>query len=335
MFGILNVNKPAGWTSRDVVNRIAKLLIQRTAEEETFGRAEGRRHKPVNVRRGQNKPAKAGHAGTLDPLATGVLLVCIGPATRLVPLLHEHSKTYEATFLLGRSSPTDDVEGELAEVPVPGALSPETLERLLPEFTGRIEQVPPAYSAVKIKGERAYRAARQGKTVEVPSRMVTVHRIELTGFDGDASPPSFSLSITCGTGTYIRSIGRDLARRLGTEAVMSRLVRTSIGPFTLDASTELDQLKHPDDIADALQSPLRALADLPRFQADDEQIRRLRHGQTLAIPSTIRETLRSGRPVAVVDAEGNLIALAEEKRDRLAPSMVLDAGLDAGGVAPR
>lgn len=326
MFGILNVNKPAGWTSRDVVNRIDRLVKRRTVQDETCGPAGKTRHTPGHVHRGQQKPVKAGHAGTLDPLATGVLLICIGPATRLVPLLHEHPKTYEATFLLGRTSPTDDVEGELTEVPVPAALSPDAFEPLLPEFTGRIEQVPPAYSAVKIKGERAYRAARKGKVVEVPARTVSVHRIELTGFDADVSPPSFSLSIACGTGTYIRSIGRDLARRLDTEAVMSQLVRTSIGPFTLDESTELDTLKGPDDVAAALQSPLRALGGLPRFQADEEQIRRLRHGQTLAVPASIRETLRSGRPLAVIDAEENLIALAEEKQDRLAPSMVFPPG---------
>lgn len=303
MFGILHVNKPAGWTSRDVVNRISRLV----------------------------RPAKVGHAGTLDPLATGVLVVCIGPATRLVPFIHEDSKIYEGTFLLGQSSPTDDVEGELTPTPLPGHLTQSDLERLLLEFTGAIEQVPPAYSAVKIRGERAYHAARRGETVEIAPRTVVVHQIELIDCrlsSGDAeatnhpsSGPSFSLRIECGTGTYIRSLGRDLARRLGTEAVMSRLTRTSVGPFLLKDAIDVERVTL-EQITAALRPPLMAVSHLPKFQVNADQARALGWGQAIDISSDSRAPLSPEQSWAIVNEQGHLLAIGQEKQGRLAPRMV-------------
>lgn len=286
MFGLLNLNKPAGWTSRDVVNRVQRLLP---------------------------KGVKSGHAGTLDPLATGVLLVCIGPATRLVPLIHEHSKTYEGTFVLGRESDTDDIQGQLREVPVSGIITADDIRRLLPEFTGVISQVPPAYSAIKINGQRAHRIARRGGDVELAPRSITVSGMELTRFEF----PEFSLRIDCGTGTYIRSLGRDLARRLGTAAVMARLIRTRVGPCRLPDASDVESLD-PQSLARSLLSPLVVLGHLPRICLPVDPAGRLCCGQALDWPEEIDRHAR----VAVVNEAGTLLAIAGEKQGRLAPQIV-------------
>lgn len=286
MFGLLNLNKPAGLTSRDVVNRVQRLLP---------------------------KGVKSGHAGTLDPLATGVLLVCIGPATRLVPLIHEHSKSYEGSFILGRESDTDDIQGQLREIPVSDIITADDIRRLLPEFTGVISQVPPAYSAIKINGQRAHRIARRGGEVELAPRSVTVTRLELIRFEF----PEFSLRIDCGTGTYIRSLGRDLARRLGTSAVMTRLVRTRVGPCRLPDACDVETLD-PQSLARSLLSPLVVLGHLPRICLPPEPAGRLCYGQALDWPEEIDRHAR----VAVVNEAGTLLAIAGEKQGRLAPQMV-------------
>src|SRR5436190_8799230 len=199
MFGLLNVDKPSGLTSRDVVNRVQRLV----------------------------KPHKVGHAGTLDPLASGVLVVCVGPATRLIEYVQRMPKRYLATFLLGRRSETEDIEGavtELTDTPVPTV---EQAHGALPNFVGRIQQLPPAFSALKVDGQRAYALARKGETPDLQPRPIEVYSVELVEY----SYPQLVLDIRCGSGTYVRSLGRDIARALGTEAVMSALVRTEIGPF--------------------------------------------------------------------------------------------------------
>ena len=199
MFGIFNINKPAGWTSRDVVNRVQRLV----------------------------RPAKAGHAGTLDPLATGVLVVCVGPATKLISYVQQQLKEYEATFILGQSSPSDDVETEICELEQPPIPTREAIEAKLPDFVGTIQQRPPLYSAIKVEGQRAYKLARGGSDMELPARPVEIYELSVTAYEY----PELCLKIRCGSGTYVRSIGRDLADSLGTAAVMSALTRTAIGKF--------------------------------------------------------------------------------------------------------
>src|SRR3990172_9082730 len=153
--GILNVNKPAGMTSRRAVDRVVERAW----------------------------PQKVGHAGTLDPLATGVLVVCIGPATRLIPIIQELPKAYHATFLLGRRSDTDDIDGHVVETPDAAPVVREQLAELLPRFTGAIEQVPPQFSAVHVDGEGAYKLARRGREVEISPRTVEIHRLSLVRFE--------------------------------------------------------------------------------------------------------------------------------------------------------
>ena len=289
MFGILNLDKPVDWTSRDVVNHVSRLV----------------------------RGAKCGHAGTLDPLATGVLLVCVGPATRLVPYIHQHSKAYRATFALGKESPTDDVEGEITDVPIPDDLTRERLQERLGEFVGVIDQVPPVFSAVKIQGKRAYKMARSGARLELAPRPVQIQKLELTNF----SIEELTLSIECGTGTYVRAIGRDLARRLGTSAVMTGLCRTRIGPFDVVDSvspTELDR----DQIEEVLLSPQTAIPQLHSISVSDEDAARFRNGLRLHVVQADLERLDEQHPAAVVNPAGTLLGIGIEKQGALAPLMV-------------
>ena len=276
MFGLLNINKPSGVTSRDIVNRVQQLI----------------------------RPVKVGHAGTLDPLATGVLVICLGPATRLVEYVQRMKKSYRATFLLGRESETEDIEGDvtlLAAAPIP---SPHEIQATLTEFVGRIEQRPPAFSALKVKGQRAYALARNGQTVDLELRPVEVHDLSLVAYDY----PALTLDICCGSGTYIRALGRDFAQRLGTGAVMSALERTSIGPFSLETAIDIDALDSTS-LAAAVLSPALALSELERVRLDNDELAALAYGQQIVD----RFEIRQATEVAGVDEQGELVAVLEKR----------------------
>lgn len=275
MFGFLNIHKPRGITSRDVVNHIDRIV----------------------------RPEKAGHAGTLDPLATGVLVVAVGPATRLIEYVQAQPKRYRATFLLGRASESEDIETPVHELPLPLVPTRAELEATLPKFLGDIQQVPPAYSALKVKGKRAYDLARRGKSVELAPRTITIHRIEIIEYEY----PELQLDIRCGSGTYVRSLGRDIARALGTEAVMSALVRSEIGEFYLQDSCQFEELNHETILHDC-HSPLKALIGLPKIKLDDDQLRRVLNGMTIAC----HDLTMQGEIVAI-DSRGNLAALLQPR----------------------
>lgn len=275
-FGILNVNKPAGLTSRDVVNRVYRLV----------------------------RPDKAGHAGTLDPLATGVLLVVVGQATRLIDCLHRFPKRYMATFQLGCQSPTEDTEGPVTPLVDSPRPSREQLDRAAGVLVGPILQSPPAYSAVKIAGRRAYALARRGKAVALPPRPITIHELHVVQYDY----PLLVLDIACSTGAYIRSLGRDLARSLGTEAVMTDLVRTAIGSFSLDAGWSLDRLS-AETVDAALLPAARAVEALPTVTVGPAEIVRLRHGLYIEMGDRAPPACASAAEYAALDSGGRLIAL--------------------------
>ncbi|MFQ5879497.1 MAG: tRNA pseudouridine(55) synthase TruB [Dehalococcoidia bacterium] len=212
LFGILNVHKPRGWTSFDVVALVRRLS---------------------GVRR-------VGHAGTLDPAATGVLPVCLGQATRLAEYLMAATKTYRAQVQLGVATDTYDAEGADTFDGDPSGLTPTDVEGALASFRGRIRQAPPPFSAVKHRGEPLYRYARSGAPVaEVKEREVFVHRIQVLEF----SSPFLTVEVECGSGTYIRSLAHDLGRKLGCGAHLRSLVRTRVGPFTLAEACTVDQLR--------------------------------------------------------------------------------------------
>lgn len=209
---ILNIRKPIGWTSNDVVRKIQK----------------------------QVQGVKIGHAGTLDPFADGVLLVCLGKATKNVSLLMELNKVYLASIRFGIETDTLDVSGNILSVKKPhGNLD---VQKVIPKFIGKIEQFPPSFSALKVKGQRAYDLARSGRKVEIPSRLVTVHDIKVVAAEKDR----VDFKIECSKGTYIRALARDIAHELGTIGYVQKLSRISVGEYKIEDSlflSELDTIK--------------------------------------------------------------------------------------------
>ncbi|MGC1272704.1 MAG: tRNA pseudouridine(55) synthase TruB [Planctomycetaceae bacterium] len=276
-FGLLNIDKPAGASSRDVVDVVQRLV----------------------------RPAKAGHAGTLDPLATGVLVVCVGPATRLITFIQEGRKTYRATFRFGVASESDDLESEVTPMPAAPKLTRSHVESILPEFVGTIEQVPPAYSAVHVEGRRAYELARTGKHVSLAAKPVEIHRLNLLRFDEETQ--ELDCDVECGSGTYIRSIGRDLAARLGTAAVMTALRRTAVGPFQIDDAISPRNLDSATIDASLLPAET-GLEHLVRVKLDDAQVAAVRQGRILPRPAGL--TLESEEAVALFSADGRIVAVA-------------------------
>lgn len=272
--GILNINKPAGWTSHDVVARVRRLANER----------------------------RVGHAGTLDPLAEGVLVVLLGRATRLADTVHTYPKTYHARLALGSATSTDDAEGEvIAEAPVPST----DLDSVLDQFRGEIRQVPPAYSAVKVAGQRAYAVARRGGTLALEPRAVTIFDLRVIG--------PLTLEVTCSTGTYIRSLARDIAQALGTVGHLAHLLRNRVGPFTLDAAAALETL----DVASALLPPDAALPDAPIHRLTEEGALRLANGQSVPAAGLHAD------PVRVYDPSDRLVCLGRADGDRLYPRLML------------
>lgn len=274
-FGFFNINKPSGITSRAVVNQVQKVLPRDT---------------------------KIGHAGTLDPLARGVLVVATGYATRVVEYVQRLPKQYVAKFLLGRTSPTEDVEGPIEILKNPPVPTLEQLQAAVRErFLGEIEQVPPVYSALKVDGRRAHELAREGEEVELAARTVEVFRCEILAY----KYPELQILLECSGGTYVRSLGRDLAESVGTGAVMSALTRTAIGQFHVGVSVEVDSLTR-DNWRKHLIPVVEGVADLPRLELSDDDLYVLAKGNA-------RIEAPKGRfksdEIAGVDKHGRLIAI--------------------------
>ncbi len=253
-YGIINLHKPVGPTSRDCVNRIARRLPE----------------------------DKVAHAGTLDPLASGVLVLLIGPAVRLMDDVHHHDKEYVARFRLGVESPSLDCETEGREVPIPSGIDGQRIQNVLKNFLGRIAQTPPAYSAIRVDGRRAHEVARSGLAVAIPPREVHVHGIELL----ELALPDFALRISCSTGTYIRTLGNDIARSLGTSAIMTDLLRTRVGPFAIEDSVTLKSLE-PGVPEHVLLPATHGIAHLPQWTVSDAIMRRFLDGQKLSVDDFI------------------------------------------------
>jgi tRNA pseudouridine55 synthase len=271
MFGLLNLDKPAGVTARDVVNRVQRLV----------------------------RPEKVGHAGTLDPLATGVLVVGIGQATRLVEYVQRLPKTYRGTFLLGRTSDTEDIEGQVRELPNPPVPTCNQMQSALPRFVGSIEQSPPAYSALRVAGQRAYDLARKGEAVELAPRAIEIFSLELLSYDY----PELTLLVRCGGGTYVRTLGRDIARSLGTDAVMSALRREAIGGFSVTTALPAEAITL-ESIQASLLPPILAVGDMPQIVVSGDEARRLGQGQPIA-----NRWHTSAEELAAVTLEDRFVAI--------------------------
>ena len=219
---------------------------------------------------------RAGHAGSLDPFATGLLPVCVGRATRLVRFVAAGAKRYRARIAFGQATDTDDVTGR----PVGArAVCPESsaIQKVLPEFLGEIDQIPPRYSAKQVGGRRAYRLARAGRPVRLPPSRVRVDELDLLGYDGKVA--EFACQV--GPGTYVRALARDLGERLGGAAHLAALRRTEVGPFDVSAAARLDEFPDREAITARLLDPLSALRGIPRLFVSEEESRLLGHGRLL------------------------------------------------------
>ncbi|MEZ6089587.1 MAG: tRNA pseudouridine(55) synthase TruB [Pirellulaceae bacterium] len=294
MFGILNVHKPIGITSREVVGRVYRHV----------------------------RPDKTGHAGTLDPIASGVLLIPIGAASRLVPYLHQLTKSYRATFLLGRRSPSDDSETTIEMLSDPPRPTRDQLADAVTAMVGQVMQRPPAYSAIKVAGRRAYDLARKGNEVALSARPVRIDRITIEHYEY----PELVVSVECGSGTYIRSIGRDLAQACQSEAIMTALVRTAIGPFSIENALAVDALSL-DSINAAILPAAVGVRHMPTFILNASEVQEIVHGRNIARrPVDFHGALVADdnaiEEFAALNTEGGLVAILVFKGNRLAPKRV-------------
>lgn len=227
---IVGLRKPAGMTSHDLVEAVRSIT--------------GERRTPASPKRGSGTRGRVGHGGTLDPFAEGVLVVGVGREStkKLNEILKNTEKEYEATLELGKTSTTGDPEGEIKSIASAedvAAITKENIEKALAKFVGNIKQKPPVYSAIKIHGTPAYKRARRGETPDLPQRTVEIKSIELLSFE----PPYLTIRTVVGSGTYIRSLAEDVGASLGVGAYLTKLVRTRVGEFTLEASITPDELK--------------------------------------------------------------------------------------------
>jgi tRNA pseudouridine55 synthase len=262
---------------------------------------------------------KAGHGGTLDPLATGVLPIALGEATKTVPFIMDGRKEYRFTLRFGEARSTDDGEGEVT-AQSDGRPTDEAIRAALGQFVGDVEQMPPAFSALKIGGQRAYDLARAGQTVELKLRTVTIDRLDLLARP-DADHADFLVG--CGKGTYIRSLGRDLAKVLGTVGHLSALRRTAVGPFREEAAISLSKLEalgHNSRLLGALVPVVTALDDIPALALTGTQADRLRHGQPVLLT---RDAPPSGTLVRA-ETGSKLVALVRSDGTALQPVRVFN-----------
>jgi tRNA pseudouridine55 synthase len=289
--GLVVVDKPGGWTSHDVVAKLRKAYGQR----------------------------RVGHAGTLDPDATGVLLVGLGRATRLLRYLQETGKSYRGRIVFGIATSTLDAAGEIVEQqPMP--VSREEVEAAVARFVGVIEQLPPMVSAVKIGGRRLHEIARAGEEVERVPRRVRVDRFVVEDFEPGPYPAA-TVFVECGSGTYVRSLAADVGVALGGCAHLAGLRRLSVGSFTLAEARTLDDIVADPDAA--VVPLVVAMRDLERVDVGDEQVRAARHG----IPFPVGALGERGPgPFALVAADDELVAVYEHQGAACKPSVVLATG---------
>jgi tRNA pseudouridine55 synthase len=289
--GLVLVDKPAGMTSHDVVARVRRLAGTR----------------------------KVGHAGTLDPMATGVLVVGVEKATRLLGHLTLADKEYQATIRLGQATSTDDAEGAVTATASAAHVTGDAVRTAVAALTGPIEQVPPGVSAIKVGGRRAYQLTRDGQAPELPARPVTVHDFTVTGMRHDGDFLDVDATVICSSGTYVRALARDLGQALGTGGHLTALRRTRSGSYRIEDAHTLDELA--DEFA---VTPLAAAAAaaFPRLDLTAEDAARVAHGARLPAATLSAAGATAGAPAAVFGPDGSLIALMREEGGRTRPLAV-------------
>ena len=287
MDGFLNVAKPAGWTSHDVVAKTRRLL----------------------------RTKRAGHAGTLDPDATGVLVVAVGQATRLLPHLNLEPKVYRAVCGFGLATTTEDASGEATEEADASGLTEDSLRAALPGFIGEIQQIPPMVSALHHNGQRLYDLARKGITVEREPRTVTIHGLELLSFT-PGEQATVELRITCGGGTYIRTLCKDLGISLGLPAHMAQLSREAVGNFSLESAVSLE------DVTETSLIPMQDALGWPTLTVDEATAAEIRLGRKIPLPETAPLPPGLGESKLVALYNGALLALLRPDGETLHPFTV-------------
>jgi tRNA pseudouridine55 synthase len=285
--GLVIVDKSGGMTSHDVVARVRRLAGTR----------------------------RVGHAGTLDPMATGVLVVGVEKATRLLGYLTLTEKEYAATIRLGQSTSTDDAEGEVTGTGSAAGVSAETLSKAVAGLTGEIQQVPPAVSAIKVDGQRAYRLTRAGAAPELKPRPVTVYEFAVTAMRRDGQLLDVDATVRCSSGTYIRALARDLGVALGTGGHLTRLRRTRVGGYGVEAARTLEQLADRFEVLPLAQA---ASVVFPRRNLSEDEARRLAHGGRLVAAGRTDPQA----PTAAYAPDGTLIALVTEESGQARPLVV-------------
>lgn len=291
--GILLVDKPTGITSHDVVSRTRKALNMR----------------------------KVGHAGTLDPMATGLLVLGVGPATRLLTFIVGLDKTYEATIRLGVSTDSDDADGEVIQTTDASALGLEEITAGISELTGDISQVPSKVSAIKVNGRRAYDRVRAGEEITLSPRPVTVSRFDVTSMRTGETVVEVGVVVDCSSGTYVRALARDLGERLGVGGHLTTLRRTRIGPFVVDGAPGADDLV---DVT-LIDAPTAAAKVLGRVDVDADEARDLRDGKRI-VGAADRLT---STQAAAVDPDGALIGIVEARGKDMKSAMNMPTGSNA------
>lgn len=285
--GFINIYKEQGYTSFDVVAKLRGILKQK----------------------------KIGHTGTLDPMAEGVLLVCLGSATKMCDLLTEKNKTYTCTMLLGKTSDTEDVTGKLTDVTDIYPDEQTVIETVM-SFVGDYMQIPPMYSAIKVNGKKLYELARAGQVIERQPRPVTIHSIQILSTD----LPRVTFDVSCSKGTYIRSLCRDIGEKLGCGAVMERLIRTEVKGFTIEESLTLDAVEEARDDGTLMQHVLttdKLMPDIPELHISAKGEKLLANGNKLSADSFVENQIYRDTYVKVYDENERFAALYEysdEKR---------------------
>ncbi|HEY9354893.1 MAG TPA: tRNA pseudouridine(55) synthase TruB [Arthrobacter sp.] len=302
--GLVIVDKPQGWTSHDVVGRMRRIAGTR----------------------------KVGHAGTLDPMATGVLVVGINKATRLLTYIVGTSKTYTATIRLGQSTITDDAEGEVVASASAAAVTDEAIHDGVAALTGLIQQVPSSVSAIKVNGERAYARVRSGEEVKLAARPVTIHRFEVhrisreagTG-TGEAAVLDIDVTVECSSGTYIRALARDLGNALGVGGHLTALRRTHVGPYSLDQARTLEQLAEDLQVLEMSQA---ARALMPNRELTAEETTEISFGRRIAAGAEAGSpgAATADHPAAAFAPDGSLVALLADSGNFAKPVLVFAPG---------
>ena len=279
---VINLNKDFGITSHDAVTAVKKLF----------------------------KVRKAGHAGTLDPIATGVLLVCLNEATKISSLLSDIDKEYIMTAKLGESTDTYDSEGKVIKATTDFNIPRNEIENVIQRFVGEIEQIPPMYSAIKVSGKPLYKLARKGIEVQRKPRKITINYIEILRF----APPSLTLKVSCSKGTYMRSLCNDIGNALGVGAHMTELIRTRIGEFTIENSAKISELPHKTA---SLCSIDAALKHLPEIKLEGDDLKRAKNGNPIIPPCPPLVKGGEGGFVRLKDSEGKLFGIGKVSKDSI------------------